>query len=1133
MSKKLIFLTSYVLLLGLVTSVAEGADPNLVGWWKFDEGSGTTANDSSGNENHGAFKGDPQWVNGKFGKALKFDGSSDYLAVPDSDSLDINGDQLSIVAWINGESWSLAKHIVRKIADEAASPIYVFRVQPDQVRAILSTSAGNTTIQGATVLPTNEWIHVALAYDGGEARIYVNGELDASSNVSGEITQSNNELRIGLGDPAGYFHGTIDDVRIHNKALTQEGIQAIIQGVGMPYAFDSSPADGAILEATWANLSWKAGYRAVSHDVYLGDNFDDVNDGTGNTFLGNQAGTTLIVGFPGFAYPGGLVLGTTYYWRVDEVNDADPNSPWKGEVWSFTVPSETAYNPLPADGCKYIDPNVEINWTAGMKAKLHTVYFGDNFDDVNSAVEGASQTNATYTPAGPLELGKTYYWRVDEFDGMTMRTGDVWSFKTRPVIPITDPNLVGRWTLDEGMGSTAVDWSGHGNHGTLFGPDWITPGWLGDAALDFRSSGYVAIQNLSYDRADYSEVTVCVWIRTKIWNQQDIASFDRDQYWFLGISRHGVGPGQVGWHVMTSSGQIDCGSTTRVDDGLWHHVCGVFDKGLMTIYIDGWPEPSVSGGTTFGTGNTRFGFLGAVSEATSFNGDQGSGRPVVGDMDDFRIYDRALTQDEIVLVMRGDPQLAWNPNPAEGSTPDIDNAMPLSWSAGDDASSHEVYFGTDADAVKNADTSDTTGICRGRQNGTSFTPAEGVEWGGGPFYWRVDENNADGTVTKGRLWNFTVADFILVDDFESYTDNDAANEAVWQHWIDGYEAPTNGSQVGNLMPPYAEQTIVHGGGQSMPLAYNNTGGVTNSEAVFTLTAPRDWTRHDVGILSLWFRGYPPSVGGFTEGPAGTFTMTAAGADISGAADEFHFAYRTLTGQGTIIARIDSIVDTNPWAKAGVMIRETLNADSKHAFVCVTPGNGVASEGRTDTANTSFSTNQTPITAPHWVRLERDAAGNFTASHSTNGSTWEPVSGSIPTNIPMESNVYVGLAVTSHDDAATTQARFSNVTITGSAFGQWTHRDIGIMSNNAEPLYVALSNNTGAPAVIVHDDANASVTDVWTQWKIDLSKFADQGVNLSDVDKLAIGLGATGDPVATGGSGTMFIDDIMLLRPDSQ
>jgi len=842
----------------IASSVSRGADPTLVGWWKFDEGSGTTANDSSGNENHGTFNGDPQWVNGKFGKALKFDGGSDYLDVPDSDSLDINGDQLSIVAWINGESWSLAKHIVRKIADEAASPIYVFRVQPDQVRAILSTSAGNTTIQGATVLPTNEWVHVALAYDGGEARIYVNGELDVSSNVSGEIAQSNNELRIGLGDPAGYFHGTIDDVRIYNKALTQEGIQAIMQGAEMPYAFDSSPADGAILEATWANLSWRAGDFAVSHDVYLGDNFDDVNDGTPGApgFHGNQAGTTFIVGFPGFAYPGGLVLGTTYYWRVDEVNDADPNSAWKGDVWSFTVPSETAYNPLPADAGKFIDPNVEISWTAGMKARLHTVYFGDNFDDVNSAVVGAPQANATYTPAGPLELGKTYYWRVDEFDGMTTRTGDVWSFKTRPVIPITDPNLVGWWTLDEGMGSTAVDWSGHGNHGTLFGPDWITPGWLGDAALDFRSSGYVAIQNLSYNRADYTEVTVCVWIRTKIWNVQNIACFDRDQYWFLGINRHGVGPGQVGWHVMTSSGQIDCGSTNRVDDGLWHHVCGVFDKGRMTIYINGWPEPSVSGGATFGTGNTRFGFLGATSEATSFNGAQGSGgRPLVGDMDDLRIYDTALTQEEILKVMRGDPLIAWSPKPTNGSKPYVRDVTPLSWSPGDNASQHDVYFGIDRDAVGQADATDTTGIYRGRQGVTIYTPAEGVEWGGGPYYWRIDEYNTDAKINRGNIWTFTVADYLTVDDFEDY--NDYPPDEVFSTWIDGYGIATNGSTAGYPEPDflagehYVETTIVHGGSQSMPLFYENN--LKYSEVTMTLTQ-RDWTEEGVGVLTLWFYG---------------------------------------------------------------------------------------------------------------------------------------------------------------------------------------------------------------------------------------------------------------------------------------
>jgi hypothetical protein len=485
-----------------------------------------------------------------------------------------------------------------------------------------------------------------------------------------------------------------------------------------------------------------------------------------------------------------------------------------------------------------------------------------------------------------------------------------------------------------------------------------------------------------------------------------------------------------------------------------------------------------------------------------------------------------LTQEEVQLVMRIDPLRAWQESPANGSTPDVDNATALSWSPGDNASSHGVYFGTDADAVANADTSDTTGIYRGSQNATSFTPAEGVEWGAGPFYWRVDENNSDGTVTTGRVWSFTVADFLLVDDFESYTDNDPAGEAIWQHWIDGFGVPTNGAQAGYLVPTYVERTIIHGGGQSMPLLYNNTAGVENSEVVLTLAAPRD-------ALSLWHRGYPPSVGSFTEGPVGTFTMTAAGADIEGTADQFHFAYRTLTGPGTIIARVDSVENTHNWAKAGVMIRETLDPDSKNSFLCVTPGNGVSSQQRIDTGASTSHTNQTEITAPHWVKLERDVVGNFTASHSTNGSSWVPVGGAVPLNIPMTSDVYVGLAVTSHAAASTCEAKFSNVTISGNAGAQWSNRDVGILGNNAEPLYVSLANANGTPAVVVNGNPDAATIDEWTEWIIDLQEFADKGVNLADVDNIAVGLGATGDAGALGGLGTLFVDDLTLIQSGGQ
>ncbi len=111
----------------------------------------------------------------------------------------------------------------------------------------------------------------------------------------------------------------------------------VVPGVPAEKAYNPDPPDGALYEDTWASLSWTAGDFAASHDVYFGDNFEDVNNGTGGTFQGNQAATFFIAGFWGFPYPDGLIPGTTYYWRIDEVNDTEPNSPWTGDVWSFTI----------------------------------------------------------------------------------------------------------------------------------------------------------------------------------------------------------------------------------------------------------------------------------------------------------------------------------------------------------------------------------------------------------------------------------------------------------------------------------------------------------------------------------------------------------------------------------------------------------------------------------------------------------------------------------------------------------------------------------------------------------------------------------------------------------------------------
>jgi hypothetical protein len=445
--------------------------------------------------------------------------------------------------------------------------------------------------------------------------------------------------------------------------------------------------------------------------VYFGENFNDVNDGTGDTFQGNQTDTFFVVGFPGFPYPEGLVPGTTYYWRIDEV-EADGATKHKGNVWSFTVPPKTAYAPDPADAAEQVETDVRLSWTAGFGAKLHTVYFGESFDDVNNAAGGLPQGTTTYDP-GTLKMAKTYYWRVDEFDAIETHKGNVWSFTTQ---------------------------------------------------------------------------------------------------------------GAVG-----------------------------------------------------------------------------------------------------------------NPDPANGAV-DVKQTQILTWSPGVFAASHQIYFGTDKDAVKNADTSSPEYKGTGDLGSESYDPGM-LEWDTA-YYWRIDEinnTNPDSPWT-GILWSFTTANFLVVDDFESYNDLDPADPAsnrIFNAWIDGYDDPANGSLVGYDTPPFAEQTIVHSGNQSMPLYYDNSVGY--SEATLTLTYPRDWTEKGVITLTIWFRG-----------------------------------------------------------------------DSDNA---------------------------------------------------------------------------------------------------------------------AETLYVALNGN----AIVTNDNPNAAQIDEWTQWNIDLQAFADQGVNLANVNTISLGLGNKNNPVA-GGSGTMYFDDIRLHPP---
>ena len=198
---------------------------------------------------------------------------------------------------------------------------------------------------------------------------------------------------------------------------------------------------------------------------------------------------------------------------------------------------------------------------------------------------------------------------------------------------------------------------------------------------------------------------------------------------------------------------------------------------------------------------------------------------------------------------------------------------------------------------------------------------------------------------------------------------------------------------------------------------------TTYTATFALhtggTLPSPWLNRDIGGVAA---------AGSASYADGTFTVNASGADIWGTSDEFHYVYQPLSGNGVITARVTSLTNTNSWAKAGVMIRETLNANSKHATTVITPGQGVSFQRRTSTGSgTSATTTLASVTIPEWVRLERNGT-TFTAWHSENGTSWTQIGSA---TVSMATNVYVGLAVTSHNDGVVTTAKFDNVSLSKS------------------------------------------------------------------------------------------------------
>jgi hypothetical protein len=811
-----------------------------------------------------------------------------------------------------------------------------------------------------------------------------------------------------------------------------------------------------------------------------------------------------------------LVTATAVAVHAQIITNGEHRHP--AAVGAAAVANGKATNPVPADGERQVDTMPLLQWTPGPGAVSHNVYFSAAQRLGPGQLIASNLQTPLYQLPEVLAAGVRYYWRVDEV-GAEIVTGDVWSFTTK-----TDENasadLVGWWKLDyEGVG-TALDSSGGRHNGILHGnPSWV-PGHIGDALRFDGIDDYV--DTYFYDNLPVW--TVSAWVISP-WAPQQGG---------VGGPVHREANFQFNWNhddsnfMGTVAFRIDNNwypaSFGPLFGNQWYHLAATFDGFALKAYVDG---------ELITTNTEAQGVPSYEPESLKIGRHAAGPYYFQGAVDDVRVYNRALTPEEIENLTHYAPWEAQDPHPASGGNLNIRDANALRWSAGQDAVMHDVYFGTDANVVATADV--TSPVYWGRQADASF-PLQGRVESDGRYFWRVDEVEADGaTIHKGPVWNFIVFGHPVIDNFENYTDEEGYR--IGETWRDG---STNGTGSQAARWPNAElgpQAPDDLGVWSMYLSYDNTRSPFISEVRRQFVPERDWLADGADTLRLWLHG---DIISFGETAPGRLTMSGTGTDIWVGGDEFRYAYKRLDGDGVIMAKVESLGHTDSWAKAGVMIRASLDPGAPYAFMLVTPDGLRAFQNRTANASmTGHSAHSgSMLSMPTWLKLEREG-DQFTAYHSTDGVNWTlqsptdntgPDPSPNPQTIPMPPYVYVGLAVTSHVAGAVTTATFSGVEITGDVIEPWQVAAVGVdqPGNSPDDLYVRVEDGDEICATAVHPDPAAVNATDWIEWRIPLSSLS--GVDLSRVRSMAIGVGG-GENALVPGTGHIYLDNVGLLKSE--
>jgi hypothetical protein len=402
----------------VLLSLSPSAGAGLIGYWAFEEGTGTVAKDGSGNGHDGQLVGNPQWVAGNVGGALEFNGSTSKVDIPYWPEV-TPAEGTTMCSWVFPTDTSRSC-IVGQYEG------YGMALMTDL--HLKSVIWGSDWVLDTTI-PQGEWSYVVMTWDvaNKQRKIYLDGQL-VGERPDAAVPAVRNNLGIGLwigwpdawGDDS--FAGLLDEVRVYNRVLAASQVEDLFHGIAPDFlkAQAPDPANGA-LGVAMPLLRWSKGETATLHDLYLGTS-PDLTDA--DLKVSRQPPTM-------YYHVQGLEPGTTYYWRVDEI-EKDGVTIHTGSVWSFVAQALMAYYPTPADKANDVPAGATLAWMPGTGAVKHHVYFGANLEAVTQGaadVDKGEVAETTFAP-GTLEPLATYYWRVDEVLSAGVKTGAVWSFTT-------------------------------------------------------------------------------------------------------------------------------------------------------------------------------------------------------------------------------------------------------------------------------------------------------------------------------------------------------------------------------------------------------------------------------------------------------------------------------------------------------------------------------------------------------------------------------------------------------------------------------------------------------------------------------------------------------------------------------